>query len=85
MALIEFYGQECPHCVRMKPLVQRLQKEEGVTVESLEVWHNPEHQARMDAFDKNKCGGVPFFYNTNSKKFLCGEVPYEELRAWALK
>ncbi len=85
MALLEFYGKECPHCVNMKPLVARLKKEEGVTVESLEVWHNEENQERMSQYDKQMCGGVPYFFNTKTKEFLCGEVPYEALRAWALK
>jgi hypothetical protein len=26
---------------------------------------------------------VPFFYNTDNKKFVCGEATYEELKDWA--
>lgn len=85
MALIEFYGQECPHCVNMKPLVERLQKKEGVTVESFEVWHSETNQEKMAKYDKQRCGGVPFFYNTKTKKSICGEVPYAEFLAWALQ
>lgn len=85
MALLEFYGKECPHCVNMHPLVARLKKEEGVTVESLEVWHNEANQERMNKVDAQMCGGVPYFYNTKTKEFLCGEVAYTVLRAWALK
>ncbi len=32
MALLEFYGTECPHCIRMHELVVRLEKEEGVKI-----------------------------------------------------
>jgi len=40
--LLEFFGTECPHCISMHELVERLEKEEGIKIESLEVWHNPE-------------------------------------------
>ena len=28
-------------------------------------------------------GGVPFFYNLQTKKFICGEDSYENLKKWA--
>ncbi len=81
--LLEFYGTECPHCVNMHELVERLQKEEKVTVDAIEVWHNKENEKRFLEIDKDQCGGVPFFYNEKNKKWLCGDVSYEELKAWA--
>ena len=82
--LLEFYGTECPHCERMHELVMRLEKEEGVKVESLEIWHNKENEKKMMEFDKDFCGGVPFFYNTKSGKWICGEESYEALKDWAM-
>ena len=58
--LLEFYGTECPYCVVMHELVERLEKEEGIKVESLEVWHNKENEKRLLELDKDLCGGVPF-------------------------
>lgn len=81
--LLEFYGTECPHCIRMKPLIAQLEKEEGVAVETHEVWHNENNARIMGTYDTGLCGGVPFFYNTETKAFLCGEVSYEELKRWA--
>src|SRR3989344_4419566 len=81
--LLEFYGKECPHCVRMHALVERLEKEEGITVESLEVWHNEENEKRLLLLDKDFCGGVPFFYNTKTNKWICGEADYDTLSKWA--
>jgi hypothetical protein len=68
----------------MHDLVVRLQKEEGIKVESLEVWHNKENEKRLLELDKDMCEGVPFFYNTKTKKWICGEADYKELKAWAL-
>ena len=81
--LLEFYGTECSHCVSMKPLVEKLEKETGMKIEQYEVWHNEENMRKMEEYDAGLCGGVPFFFNTETKKFLCGGESYEELKKWA--
>ncbi len=81
--LLEFYGTECPHCVRMHALVEKLEKEEGVKVDRFEVWHNDENEKRLLEIDKDMCGGVPFFYNEQTKQFICGEESYDILKKWA--
>lgn len=81
--LIDFYGKECPHCLRMMPLVDQLEKEAGLKVEKLEVWHNQDNAKKMEEYDKGQCGGVPFFVNTDTGAMICGEAPYEELKKWA--
>ncbi|MBI1907987.1 hypothetical protein HYS28_01040 [Candidatus Uhrbacteria bacterium] len=83
MALLEFYGDTCPHCIAMKPLVADLEKALGVTVEQYEVWNNADNAKKMDELDKGECGGVPYFYNTETNKHLCGSTDYESLKAWA--
>jgi len=81
--LIDFYGRECPHCINMEPLVKQLEQEANVKVERLEVWHNAENAKKMDGYDKGRCGGVPFFINTDTGAMICGEVSYDDLKAWA--
>ena len=83
MALLEFYGDTCPHCIEMKPMVAQLEKELGVTVEAFEVWNNEENAKKLDEYDQGFCGGVPFFINTDSGKKICGSTDYESLKAWA--
>lgn len=84
MTLYEFYGDECPHCDNMEPKVKELEEKEDVEVEQLEVWHNEENAEKMNELDDGKCGGVPFFYNTESDEWICGETDTETLRKWAL-
>jgi hypothetical protein len=67
----------------MHELVVKLEKEEGLKVDSLEVWHNKENENRLLELDRDFCGGVPFFYNTKTEKWICGEASYEILKAWA--
>jgi len=82
--LLEFYGTECVHCNEMKPLVERLEKEEKVKVTKLEVWHNAGNAKILEEYDQGICGGVPFFYNKKTGKALCGATSYESLKEWAL-
>lgn len=67
----------------MRLLVERLEKEKGVKVERFEVWHHEANARKMEEYDKGLCGGVPFFFNTETKKYVCGEASYEELKKWA--
>lgn len=84
MALLEFYGTECPHCIRMFPLVERLEKELGVTVKRIETWHDEANEKERERHDPNNaCGGVPFFVNEETGAKICGAVDYEKLKIWA--
>jgi thiol-disulfide isomerase/thioredoxin len=82
--LIEFFGKECTHCRTMAPLTARLQDENDVEIMRLEVWHNEQNARLMREYDQGRCGGVPFFYNTQTGKWLCGSVNYEKVKNWAL-
>ncbi len=83
MALLEFYGEDCPHCLTMKPLVEDMEKKLKVTVEKLEVWNNEDNYNKLGKIDRGLCGGVPFFYNTESKHYICGSCDESTLKAWA--
>ena len=78
--LLEFYGEECSHCITMRPVVEKLEKEENIKFSRFEVWHNPENARKLEEHDKGRCGGVPFFINTDTDRFICGEASYEELK-----
>jgi len=82
--LLEFYGTECKFCKSMEPLVKKLEKEEKVKIEKIEVWHNSKNQQLLKQFDKGECGGVPFFFNTATEQGICGAASYEQLKKWAL-
>ena len=81
--LLFFTGTECTHCHEMHPLIDKLEKELKVKVLKLEVWHNAQNMALLQELDNGTCGGIPFFYNTATKKGLCGNQKYEKLVVWA--
>ncbi len=69
----------------MVPLVERLESEEGVSIGKLEVWHHEANAKIMREYDKGYCGGVPFFFNKKTGKWICGETDYDRLKQWALE
>ena len=81
--LIAFYGTECPHCIEMEPLIAQLEKEEGIRIQRLEVWHNAKNAALFEKLDNGTCGGVPFFFNPKTKKWIGGSTSYDKLKKWA--
>lgn len=81
--LLKFEGTECVHCHRMDPLDEKVEKELGVKIKRIEVWHNAKNAHLMEQYDKSFCGGVPFYFNTKTGAWICGEVEYEKLKKWA--
>ena len=80
--LLEFYGKECPHCKKMRPLLERLEKE-GLEIKRYEVWHDEKNAKLMETYAKDKCLGVPFLFNTETQDFICGEADYKRVKEWA--
>ena len=86
--MIDFYGTDCLHCKDMVPLIERLNKENGIKITRLEVWHDSNNSKLLKEVDKDEqgnefCGGVPFFYNEKTKKKICGNTSFEKLKTWA--
>jgi thiol-disulfide isomerase/thioredoxin len=79
-----FTGAECPHCHEMDPLIERLEQEEKLKIEKLEVWHSSKNKKLQEQYDKGKCNGVPFFFNKKTNKSICGSTSYNNLKKWAL-
>ncbi|MFP4081869.1 MAG: thioredoxin family protein [Candidatus Aminicenantes bacterium] len=88
---IMFWARECPHCKKMMPDVEKLEKETGIQFEKLEVWHNEKNADLMRSYRDiiaPRCGGqlrTPTFFNTETKDVMCGEVEYQKLKQWAAK
>lgn len=83
MTLYEFYGDGCPHCEKMSPKVEEVEEDEGVEIQQKEVWEDKQNAEKQQELDDGKCGGVPFFYNTETHQWICGEADKEKLTAWA--
>lgn len=82
--LIEFYGKECPTCMDLSKILDRLEQAEGIEVKRIEVWHSASNLAIMMKYAEGKCSAVPFLYNRKTGNYFCGVVPSDEkLINWA--
>ena len=84
---VEFYGDGCPHCARMAPVLEKIESETDVEFQKLEVYKNKTNQEEMLRHAENieqECGllGVPVFYAVETDKAVCGEVSEKELKAF---
>ena len=68
----------------MEPLKEQLKEELGVEIRDFEVWYDSQNLELLQRLDKGRCGGVPFFYNKRSRRYICGATTYDNLRRWAL-
>ena len=68
----------------MEPLKEQLKEELGVQIRTFEVWYDSKNLELLQRLDRGRCGGVPFFYNKRSRRYICGATTYANLRAWAL-
>jgi len=82
--LIQFTGKGDDYCKSMEPLKERLKDELGVEIRCFEVWYGTQNLDLLQKLDRGRCGGVPFFYNKKSRRFICGATTYANLKAWAL-
>ena len=82
--LLYFYGKECGFTKKVEPSVSELESKLGKRLNRLETWHIQENQSRYSEVGGDKsCGGVPFFYNIETKESVCGARGIEILEAWA--
>jgi len=86
---VEFYGEECPHCKKMAPIVEQVEKDTGVTFEKLEVWHNDTNRAEYlkhgdevmkDCNLQHEGIVVPTFMSMKNNKSICGEQTVDKLK-----
>jgi len=82
--LIQFKGKGDDYCAQMEPLKEQLEEELGVKIKTFEVWYDSKNLELLQRVDRGRCGGVPFFYNKRSRRYICGATTYANLRAWAL-
>ena len=68
----------------MEPAVSELEGRLGKRLTRLETWHSSDNQKRYtDVGGDKSCGGVPFFYNVDTKESVCGARGIDILEAWA--
>jgi thiol-disulfide isomerase/thioredoxin len=86
---VEFYGEECPHCIKMIPVVAQVENETGVHFEKLEIWHNDTNKGIYVGYAdyiSRDCGslGIPTFIGLKTNRSMCGEKSADELKKFII-
>ncbi|MEM3556016.1 MAG: thioredoxin family protein [Candidatus Micrarchaeia archaeon] len=86
---VEFYGEGCPHCTAMVPVVSAVENETGVVFRKLEVWYNRTNNNELMKYKDyitRDCGvlGVPAFINIKTNKSICGQMSAADLKNFVL-
>ncbi len=88
---IEFYGEGCPHCANMVPVVAQVENETGVKFDKLEVWYNSTNKnifMNYSADIGRDCRGVlgtPTFLSLKTNKSVCGEISSDALKSFIMQ
>ncbi|MCX6776767.1 MAG: thioredoxin family protein [Candidatus Micrarchaeota archaeon] len=87
---IEFYGEECPHCRKMIPVVAQVENETGVHFDKLEIWHNDTNKNIYLVYSEyinRDCGslGIPTFVALKTNNSMCGEKSTDELKTFIMQ
>lgn len=73
----------------MEPLLFKLAFETGIVCDRRDVWSSEKDYRLLENYQlplqkhDPLCEGLPFFYDTDRKTYLCGQVSYKKLQAWA--
>lgn len=82
--LLFFYGKGCSYTSKVEPFIFELESVLGKRVQRLETWHDDANRnLYAEVGGHRDCGGVPFFYNRETKKSMCGAVALDALKCWA--
>jgi hypothetical protein len=80
--LLYFRGESDMYSQQMAPLNNQLRKE-GHKIRTFEVWFNARNTELLQNLDYGRCGGVPFYFNKRTRKYICGATTMDNLRRWA--
>ena len=82
--LLFFYGKGCSFTGKVEPAVNELEIKLGKRLKRLETWYDEDSQKRYEEVGgPQNCGGVPYFYNQQTKESVCGARSFDLLHAWA--
>jgi len=81
--VLMFRGRNDPFCNYMDPICEELEKELKCKIFRIDVWKSAQSMELLQQFDalgKDKCGGVPYFFNKKTKYHICGATTKANLK-----
>jgi len=83
-----YYSPRCPYTKKSIPEINCLEnylKTKDPEYYQLNKKNTEIYNGELTSIQswREKCGGVPYYYNTKTGQGICGYVPCEILRRWA--
>lgn len=84
--LTMFYSATCPFTAKAAPAIEAAEAATGVTITRRDVNKSRDAGVAYMKADNGRCGGVPYFWNSKTEKFICGAPSSAEaVRMWMNK
>lgn len=77
--LIYFYTEDCHICKTMDPELEKIETKYGSEILRVNVEEGEDERSLFDELALDECGGVPFLYNQENNKSICGFATAEEI------
>lgn len=78
-ALIYFYTEDCEICKKMETELHKLEQKYDSEIMRVNVEEGEDERALFDELALDECGGVPFLFNQENHKSICGFARVEEI------
>ncbi len=77
--LIYFYTDDCEICKQMEPELKKLEEKYDSEIMRVNVEEGEDERSLFDELALDECGGVPFTYNQENQKSICGFASAEKI------
>jgi len=77
--LIYFYTEDCQICKEMEPELKKLEEKYDSEILKVNVEEGEDDRALFDELALDECGGVPFIFNQENYKSICGFASAEDI------
>mgnify|MGYP002400114442 CR=1 FL=1 len=77
--LIYFYTEDCKICKDMEPELKKLEEKYDSEIMKVNVEEGEDERNLFDELALDECGGVPFIFNQENYKSICGFATAEDI------
>ncbi len=78
-ALIYFYTEDCEICKNIEPELKKLEEKYETEIMRVNVEEGEDERSLFDELALDECGGVPFLFNQENNKSICGFATAEDI------
>lgn len=78
-SILYFYTKDCEMCKAFESDLKKFEEKHEGELTRINVEENEETKVLFDSLAEGVCPGVPFMYNQENGKHICGVVKFGEI------